>query len=332
MDKALKKIRTQLLYFLALFTQAKAFCDNPIIGNRWLNRMGLHVMRVIVAHAVIRFRQIIVALMLGDKISRQDKQHYLKYGFIIKYDVLESTTFEGLRKEFSQHINSCADEQQGNTQVRSLLLTQHTIASAPYTDQATKNASLTTLLQFASGYFLRPWFYFLRIIHNLPDLDIQQSSIKPDPQKSAHADAFHPTMKAWLFIDDVNMENGPFNYYAGSHKLSFKRLKWEYWRSVNYRDHLDGYSERGSFRPTELDKKQLGINNPRAFTVPKNTLIIANTYGFHFRGQGDHGATRDALWISSWRAPFLPIPLPNWQCLARFFEKRMSGFIRNRVR
>jgi len=128
----------------------------------------------------------------------------------------------------------------------------------------------------------------------------------------------------------VAIENGPFNYYAGSHKLSWKRLKWEYYRSVHFQEHLDGYSERGSFRPSDYEKKQLGITNLKEFVVPKNTLVIANTYGFHFRGQGEPGAVRDALWMSSWRAPFVPLPLPNTASLNRLLEKQMVKFIRRR--
>ena len=31
---------------LAVFTGAKSFRDNPVLGSRWLNKHGLHVMRL----------------------------------------------------------------------------------------------------------------------------------------------------------------------------------------------------------------------------------------------------------------------------------------------
>ena len=43
-----------------------------------------------------------------------------------------------------------------------------------------------------------------------------------------HADTFHPTAKFWLFLDDVGIEDGPFAYVPGSHKLTPERLAWEH--------------------------------------------------------------------------------------------------------
>jgi hypothetical protein len=34
-------------------------------------------------------------------------------------------------------------------------------------------------------------------------------------------------MKAWLFLDDVALEDGPFADVAGSHRLTPARLAWE---------------------------------------------------------------------------------------------------------
>ena len=50
---------------------------------------------------------------------------------------------------------------------------------------------------------------------------------RSDPQKVLHSDTFHSSMKAWYFIDDVTEDRGPFTYVPGSHRLTWKRLKWE---------------------------------------------------------------------------------------------------------
>ena len=42
----------------------------------------------------------------------------------------------------------------------------------------------------------------------------------PDPQTALHADTFHPTVKAWLFLTDVAADAGPFTYVPGSHRLT----------------------------------------------------------------------------------------------------------------
>ena len=49
----------------------------------------------------------------------------------------------------------------------------------------------------------------------------------PDPQTALHADTFHPTVKAWLFLTDVAADAGPFTYVPGSHRLTPQRLAWE---------------------------------------------------------------------------------------------------------
>src|ERR1700694_3362140 len=49
----------------------------------------------------------------------------------------------------------------------------------------------------------------------------------PDPQTALHADTFHPTVKAWLFLTDVAADAGPFTYVPGSHRLTPERLPLE---------------------------------------------------------------------------------------------------------
>ena len=55
----------------------------------------------------------------------------------------------------------------------------------------------------------------------------------PDPQLELHADTFHPSLKAWLFLTDVTDDQGPLTYVAGSHRLTPERLAWEQARSID---------------------------------------------------------------------------------------------------
>jgi NAD(P)-dependent dehydrogenase (short-subunit alcohol dehydrogenase family) len=55
----------------ALFTGAKSFADNPIIGSRRLNRAGLHVWRVKAAHALARSRRRRLARLLPAELREQ---------------------------------------------------------------------------------------------------------------------------------------------------------------------------------------------------------------------------------------------------------------------
>src|SRR5437016_4485285 len=76
----------------------------------------------------------------------------------------------------------------------------------------------------------------------------------PDPQTALHADTFHPTVKAWLFLTDVAADAGPFTYVPGSHLLTAQRLAWERRMSLAARRSPDADTREGSFRidPGEL--------------------------------------------------------------------------------
>src|SRR5204862_7784170 len=69
-----------------------------------------------------------------------------------------------------------------------------------------------------------------------------------DPQTLLHADTFHPTLKAWLFLTDVAEDAGPFTYVPGSHRLTSERLAWERRMSLAAPLSRDSEIRQGSFR------------------------------------------------------------------------------------
>ena len=317
MQKIVEKILRYLRYFFALFTQAKSFKDNPIIGNPLLNRCGLHILRILIAHGIIRFRQLLLFFL----VPRKDRQQYFTQGYIIKENFLDQETFWQLKKEFDSATPQLQAHTQGDTTTLSSLL-HESGDIGPTTRKLMRNANYLNLLRFCYGMFLSPWVYYLRVHHQAIDTK------SADPQKHPHIDAFHPTMKAWLFLDDVTAEHGPFTYYPGSQKLSWKRLKWEYQQSIHAHEFTDIYAARGSFRISPDTIKKTFNLTPTEFTVPANTLVIANTFGFHCRGQASQSHTRDSVWASSWRAPFLPIPLPDCKLLRDTFYRIMKKNLR----
>jgi hypothetical protein len=54
----------------------------------------------------------------------------------------------------------------------------------------------------------------------------------PDPQTALHSDISYPSMKAWLYLTDVALEDGPFVYVPGSHRATPARLAWERTKSL----------------------------------------------------------------------------------------------------
>ncbi|MEJ0067411.1 MAG: phytanoyl-CoA dioxygenase family protein [Pseudomonadota bacterium] len=143
----------------------------------------------------------------------------------------------------------------------------------------------------------------------------------PDPQLALHADTFHATVKAWLFLTDVSEDEGPFTYVPGSHRLTAQRLAWERRMSIqitdgtypNASDH-DRLTRRGSFRVNAAILDELQLPPPRACAVPANTLVVADTFGFHARGASTRPSVRVEIWAYGRRSPFLPwVGLDMWQ-------------------
>ena len=63
---------------------------------------------------------------------------------------------------------------------------------------------------------------------------------------------------------------------------------------------------QGSFRIEPDELAALGLPAPRAFAVPANTLIVADTYGFHARGPSAGRSVRVEVWAYGRRSPFIP--------------------------
>jgi hypothetical protein len=50
----------------------------------------------------------------------------------------------------------------------------------------------------------------------------------------------------------------------------------------------------------------LGLSQPHAFAVPANTLVVADTFGFHARGPSVRASLRVEIFALGRRSPFLP--------------------------
>ena len=128
-----------------------------------------------------------------------------------------------------------------------------------------------------------------------------------DPQTALHADTFHPTVKAWLFLTDVAADAGPFTYVPGSHRLTPERLAWERRMSLAARAVADRrHPARLVPHRRRRNSRRSGLPEPRVFAVPANTLVVADTFGFHARGPSTGRSLRVEIWAYGRRSPFLP--------------------------
>jgi hypothetical protein len=76
--------------------------------------------------------------------------------------------------------------------------------------------------------------------------------------------------------------------------------------SLDARHSPDGETRQGSFRIDPDELAALGLPPPRVFAVPANTLIVADTFGFHARGPSAGRSLRVEIWAYGRRSPFVP--------------------------
>lgn len=293
----MKKLLLLPFWILQIFTQAKSFRKNPVIGSRFLNRLGLHVFRLVVAHSIMQMRM----GLLSFGIRAEHRKSYHQNGYILVENFLDEQQLESLKSEVYHCEGEVRECIQGDTLTHRIMLEQNNLQRLPRTQAFMRNNYLRKLLKFGSGQNQSPLYYIQTIKNHYVDG-------AEDPQKNLHSDTFHPTMKSWFFLDNVDGRNGPFTYLPGSHKLTWARIKWEYKKSLEIAKGDDKYSANGSLRATSNDRAAMGLGEPVPFAVPGNTLVIANTFGFHCRGQASEKSTRTEIWTFSRTNPFNPFP------------------------
>lgn len=305
------------LQVLALASGAKSFRDNPVIGSRRLNRLGLHVSRVTLAALIMGLRR----LWLAAFVPRALRQAFARDGFVVLPDFLPAALFAQLEMEVRACRHPTTDMVQGDTVTARVLLDGRVLGDMPAARAVLADRRYRRLLGYVAGRCRVPG-QWIQTIHSGVRLD------QPDPQRRLHSDTFHPTMKAWLFIDDVDARNGPFTYVPGSHRLTRARLAWEYRQSLAGAELPELYAARGSLRIDDAALGALGLAAPRPIHCRRNTLVVADTRGFHRRGSASDGrADRLELWAMSRTNPFNPLPGLPFAALDRLDLALFKGFL-----
>ena len=256
------------------------YSNMKFVDHESLNAEGLHIYRTILSNRVYLNRK---------STTSKEVEQFVESGFLVIEDFLEETEFSNLRNLFVQKIKPKKSD--------------NYITRVDGTQFLKRNTRLQTLIKHCAKIdnflFDQPRVEFWNLIHE-----------SNDPQSKFHSDTFHPTCKFWLFLEDIDETKGPFVYVPKSNSLSLSRLKWDYENSTmkrntelwNKRIQLGG--KPGSFRVYEnstSDEENLVIKNMGYQVKPiigkKNTLVAANTFGFHKRGFALPKTSRETLSI-----------------------------------
>jgi len=285
-------------YALQLASGAKSFVNNPVIGSKWLNRKGLHEKRVALAMRMAVWRR----RRLEPLVAPEHRRQYAEKGYVRIDDFLPPEVFAAVTREVAGRDFERYDMVQGATATRRAMIDAPDLESLPGFKAARNDPRLADLIRYVSSHAGQP-LLVVQVVMALPSAVEKGSS---DPQTVLHSDTFHPTAKAWLFLRDVGEEDGPFAYVPGSHEMTPQRFAWERRISENA-DHIDNkYSARGSLRIRADELPALGYGAPVRMTVKANTLIVADTHGFHARSPSYKATTRIEIYGSHRRNPFLP--------------------------
>jgi hypothetical protein len=303
------------VWLAQVLSAEKSFARNPVLGNLWLNERGLHLGRVRTAHRLAAARR----RRLARQVASEDRAKLDRDGFLVKPDYLDPAVFEALQSQVRRLRADGREMVEGNTITRRIALGADTLRRVPAAAELLRDPCYRGLVSYAGASAAAPMFY----IQSILDHAVEGPG---DPQRDLHADTFHPTVKAWLFLVDVGPEDMPFTYVAGSHHLTPERLAWE--RRVSLEA---SHARRGTpisvitrmRRAISSDMlRELRLPEPNVVCASANTLLVADTYGFHARGPGRRGRPRVELWASSRRNPFLPwTGLDPWRIEALCWRK-----------
>jgi ectoine hydroxylase-related dioxygenase (phytanoyl-CoA dioxygenase family) len=296
MNKAARLALTPV-WALQLLSGTKSFRANGLIGSRTLNRLGLHVARKVLAHGATHVRRTALAGLASAKV----RSEFRRDGYVVIPDFLPRADFEALKAEAQILAGVAARRlQEGDTVTELAVIDKAALAGSPALRRLVEDRRFLDLANYIGARLKRP-FCQVQVLRR--DFGVNE----PDPQKSLHSDTFHPTLKGWLFLDDVDEDRGPFCYVPGSHRLSRRRLDWERRQSLTARASPDPHVSAGSFRAGPDDLREMGLPEPAAVTVRANTLVLADTSGFHCRGQATDDRPRTAIYVFMRTNPFNPI-------------------------
>jgi hypothetical protein len=289
--------RTLLMpFWLAqVLSQEKFFARNPVIGSRWLNEHGLHTTRAEVAHRLAARRRRKLARLIG----AEDRERLDRDGFVVKRDFLPPALFADLTAEIRALRAPAREMVEGDTVTRHIALDPQVLERVPAARRLLDIPEYRNLIHYAGSSAAAPMVYIQTVLsHAVAGM--------PDPQRDLHTDTFHPTVKAWLFLTDVTPDAMPFVYVPGSHRLTPQRLQWERRMSIRASERAHQPETRLARAISRDELGDLGLPQPELIAAPANTLVVADTFGFHARGASAQPTTRVEIWAFGRRNPFLP--------------------------
>ncbi|MBP9777796.1 MAG: hypothetical protein KBD25_01275 [Rickettsiaceae bacterium] len=137
---------------------------------------------------------------------------------------------------------------------------------------------------------------------NIDKVDFKRKTVNHRPgdvQYNPHVDTFHPAIKVWILLQDIEERHGPLHYLAGSNLPSKRKLDFLHTQSNLLLDsgsvkRNDPEYDSGSFRiPQNYVMEEFTKMTGKKFDV-----VVADVSGIHYRGTAKPGTVRDTLYAT----------------------------------
>ena len=270
------------------------------VGSVLENRLGLQVFRTLSKYVLWKTRPSYLTEEIRNfvRILEQD-------GILIIEDFLTQKDFEQVLTEFNTASDDAPLLPYKGDESGKLYRKQIRVSDDP-----TKFPSIIRCLQENKSLQAIASAITRRKMRQSPNvhLDVYKTTINDgfdnDIENILHADLHTPTVKMFLYLNEVGHSNGAFVYAKKSQKLTFARLRHEYELSIREAKLAKGATipdSMLSYRGNEVRN----IVHPKHFAnmevaetqicVKPNTLVIANNMGFHRRGEFLSDTTRKVI-------------------------------------
>jgi len=276
-----------------ILTLKLVFSGEKCLKLKFFNFFGLQVYRYLLSKLLYQIKYFFN--------QKNEFSHIIKYGYGKKNNFINKEIFSKIKDEYFSAIEDVRYKkiiyQTQSKQIEGVEYTKVDI------DENIMN-DYPNLYNLTHNNYIKNFFENaeqkknIKIFCRLERIKVIDNSIS-DPNKSYHFDTFHNTFKAWLFINDVKSNDGPFYLVPGTHKISLKRIYLEWMQSILF----SFKNISPSFR-VENNKKSFLDKRSIKFNVEENTFIMANTHALHRRGDGAVGAVRDSVQFWTRENPF----------------------------